>query len=255
MRPNVTLSYILRPPPPPVLPVTSLRSVACRSSPPPPTTRRTARSRRAARVRPIVRWGAEVMHRTNAPVTSYDDDLRELVADMVATMYAADGVGLAACQIGVDLAMFVFDCHDAVGRADRRRRLQPGRHPARGPRPASSTRTTRAACHCRVRTCRWPAPTSRRWRGSGWTADRCAFSGDGLLARGPPARDRPHPRDRLRRPALDPLAQEAPEGPRQDRRHLPRGLARRPQARVVRLTPGSSPASGGRPGRRVSGGR
>ena len=34
---------------------------------------------------------------------------------MVATMYAADGVGLAACQIGVDLAVFVFDCPDASG--------------------------------------------------------------------------------------------------------------------------------------------
>ena len=66
------------------------------------------------RVRPIVRWGTDVMHRATSPVTAYDDDLRALAADMVATMYAADGVGLAACQIGVDLAMFVFDCHDAT---------------------------------------------------------------------------------------------------------------------------------------------
>jgi peptide deformylase len=64
-------------------------------------------------VRPITRWGEEVMHRQARPVTAYDDDLRSLVADMVATMYAADGVGLAACQIGVDLAVFVFDCPDA----------------------------------------------------------------------------------------------------------------------------------------------
>ena len=35
------------------------------------------------------------------PVTAFDEELRSLVADMVATMYAADGVGLAACQIGV----------------------------------------------------------------------------------------------------------------------------------------------------------
>jgi peptide deformylase len=66
-------------------------------------------------VRPIVRWGSDVMHRPQAPVTSYDEGLRALVADMVATMYAADGVGLAACQIGVDLAVFCFDCHDEVG--------------------------------------------------------------------------------------------------------------------------------------------
>lgn len=66
-------------------------------------------------VLPITRWGTEVMHRPNRPVTSYDDDLARLVADMVATMYAADGVGLAACQVGVDLAVFVFDCPDEEG--------------------------------------------------------------------------------------------------------------------------------------------
>jgi peptide deformylase len=66
-------------------------------------------------VRPITRWGTPVMHRPQQLVTSYDDGLRRLVADMVATMYAADGVGLAACQIGVDLAVFVFDCPDDDG--------------------------------------------------------------------------------------------------------------------------------------------
>jgi peptide deformylase len=66
-------------------------------------------------VRAVVRWGTPVMHHANAAVTSYDDELRSLAADLVATMYAADGVGLAACQVGVDLAMFVFDCHDDSG--------------------------------------------------------------------------------------------------------------------------------------------
>ncbi len=66
-------------------------------------------------VRPVVRWGTDVMHRTARPVTSYDEELRTLVADMFATMYAADGVGLAACQIGVDLAVFVYDCPDDSG--------------------------------------------------------------------------------------------------------------------------------------------
>lgn len=66
-------------------------------------------------VRPITRWGTEVMHRAQQPVTAYDEELRSLVADMTATMYAAEGVGLAACQIGVDLAVFVFDCPDEDG--------------------------------------------------------------------------------------------------------------------------------------------
>ncbi|MEP6816901.1 MAG: peptide deformylase [Marmoricola sp.] len=66
-------------------------------------------------VRTIVRWGEPVMHRVLRPVTSYDEQLRAVLADMTATMYAADGVGLAACQIGVDLAAFVFDCPDEEG--------------------------------------------------------------------------------------------------------------------------------------------
>jgi peptide deformylase len=52
------------------------------------------------------------MHKVLAPVVTFDDELATLVADMVATMYAADGVGLAANQIGVDRAVFVFDCPD-----------------------------------------------------------------------------------------------------------------------------------------------
>ena len=67
-------------------------------------------------VRPITRWGEPVMHRPQQQVTAYDEELHDLVADMVETMYAADGVGLAACQIGVDRAVFVFDCPDDSGR-------------------------------------------------------------------------------------------------------------------------------------------
>lgn len=63
-------------------------------------------------VRPITRWGTPVMHHELADVTEFDDNLRTLVADMVATMYAARGVGLAANQVGVDLKVFVFDCPD-----------------------------------------------------------------------------------------------------------------------------------------------
>ena len=63
--------------------------------------------------RPITRWGTPVMHRELADVTEFDGELATLVADMFETMYAADGAGLAANQIGVDLKVFVFDCTDA----------------------------------------------------------------------------------------------------------------------------------------------
>jgi len=63
-------------------------------------------------VLPIVRWGSPVMHVRTRPVTQFDEELHRLVRDMFATMAAADGVGLAATQVGVDLAVFVFDCPD-----------------------------------------------------------------------------------------------------------------------------------------------
>jgi peptide deformylase len=66
-------------------------------------------------VRPMTRWGDPVLHAPCAPVTTYDDALHTLVADLVATQYAADGVGLAANQIGVPLSVFVFDCPDEDG--------------------------------------------------------------------------------------------------------------------------------------------
>ena len=64
--------------------------------------------------RPIVTYGSDpVLHRACAPVTEFDQALRRLVLDMFASMEAADGVGLAANQIGVDARVFVIDCPDA----------------------------------------------------------------------------------------------------------------------------------------------
>ena len=66
--------------------------------------------------RPIVTYGGDpVLHRPCAPVTAFDRDLRHLLLDMFASMEAADGVGLAANQIGVDARVFVMDCPDADG--------------------------------------------------------------------------------------------------------------------------------------------
>ncbi|QLQ17231.1 MAG: peptide deformylase [Micropruina sp.] len=64
-------------------------------------------------LRPITRWGTPVMHAKTRPVTEFGDELHTLVKDMFATMHAANGVGLAATQVGVDLALFVYECPDA----------------------------------------------------------------------------------------------------------------------------------------------
>jgi len=58
---------------------------------------------------PIVKYGAEVLERAAAPVTEFDDKLRKLVEDMFESMYAANGIGLAAPQIGLSLQLTVID--------------------------------------------------------------------------------------------------------------------------------------------------
>lgn len=65
------------------------------------------------KVLPITRWGTPVMHAKTRPVEKFDEELHTLIRDMFATMEAAEGVGLAATQVGVDLAVFVYECPDA----------------------------------------------------------------------------------------------------------------------------------------------
>ncbi|MPY99744.1 MAG: peptide deformylase [Actinophytocola sp.] len=66
-------------------------------------------------VHPIRIAGDPVLHNPTRKVEQFDADLRTLVDDMFDTMYAAEGVGLAANQIGVDLRLFVYDCLDDEG--------------------------------------------------------------------------------------------------------------------------------------------
>lgn len=56
-----------------------------------------------------------MLHAPCAPVTAFDDELVRLVDEMVASMRAHEGVGLAANQIGVPLRVFVYDCEDDDG--------------------------------------------------------------------------------------------------------------------------------------------
>ncbi|WP_016698465.1 peptide deformylase, partial [Actinoalloteichus spitiensis] len=66
-------------------------------------------------VHPIRIAGDPVLHQPTRPVETFDDELAQLVEDMFETMAAAEGVGLAANQIGIDLRIFVYHCHDDEG--------------------------------------------------------------------------------------------------------------------------------------------
>lgn len=60
-------------------------------------------------IRPILRYGADVLHSPADSVPELSSDVQQLIDDMIQTMYAAPGIGLAAPQIGVPLRIFVCD--------------------------------------------------------------------------------------------------------------------------------------------------
>ena len=65
-------------------------------------------------IRPILRYGAHVLHHPAVNVGAITVEIETLIDDMIHTMYAAPGIGLAATQVGVGLRVFVADI--SVGR-------------------------------------------------------------------------------------------------------------------------------------------
>ena len=65
-------------------------------------------------IRPILRYGIDTLHRPAERVDEITPDVERLIDDMIQTMYAAPGIGLAATQVGVPLRIFVVDL--SVGR-------------------------------------------------------------------------------------------------------------------------------------------
>lgn len=61
-------------------------------------------------IRKITEYPEQVLGKVGKPIEKFDDDLAALCADMFDTMYDAEGVGLAAPQIGLNLRLFVMDC-------------------------------------------------------------------------------------------------------------------------------------------------
>jgi len=65
-------------------------------------------------IRPILKYGDTVLHDKARVVDAVTPDIDRLVDDMIETMYAAPGIGLAATQVGLPLRIFVVDT--SVGR-------------------------------------------------------------------------------------------------------------------------------------------
>jgi peptide deformylase len=66
-------------------------------------------------IRPILRYGAGVLHAPASPVADLTAEVQQIIDDMIQTMYTAPGIGLAAPQVGVPLRLFVCDL--SVGRS------------------------------------------------------------------------------------------------------------------------------------------
>ena len=65
-------------------------------------------------IRPILKYGDSILHDPALPVDTITPEVDKLIGDMIETMYAAPGVGLAAPQVGVSLRIFVVDI--SIGR-------------------------------------------------------------------------------------------------------------------------------------------
>ena len=61
------------------------------------------------KIYPIIKYGDPILEKPTKPISNFDDELAELSEDMFATMYAAQGIGLAAPQIGRSIRMTVVD--------------------------------------------------------------------------------------------------------------------------------------------------
>ncbi|HEY5346910.1 MAG TPA: peptide deformylase [Rhizomicrobium sp.] len=66
-------------------------------------------------IRPILTAPDPRLKAVSAPVAKVDGEIRALIADMAESMYAADGIGLAAVQIGVPLRVIVMDLEQREG--------------------------------------------------------------------------------------------------------------------------------------------
>lgn len=66
-------------------------------------------------VLPVAHYGNPVLRKKGEPVTVFDSALKQLADDMVETMHATNGIGLAAPQVGLAMQFFVIDLRPPAG--------------------------------------------------------------------------------------------------------------------------------------------
>jgi peptide deformylase len=76
-------------------------------------------------IRPILTAPDPRLKAVSEPVSKVDDEIRRLVDDMTESMYAADGIGLAAIQVGVPKRVLVMDLDQKEGKKNPRAYINP----------------------------------------------------------------------------------------------------------------------------------
>lgn len=135
-------------------------------------------------IQPIRITGDPVLHSPARAIEQFDAALTALISDMVETMRAAPGVGLAAPQIGVPLQVFVWEWEDDEGVLQEGTAVNP-RLSLLTPAPRELDPVEDLEGCLSVPDARYPLARSPRVRLEGHTPDGSAFSveADGWLAR------------------------------------------------------------------------
>lgn len=128
--------------------------------------------------RPIQRYGAEVLHRAADPVVGWPPDLRQLIEDMIETMYEERGVGIAAPQVGVPLRVFAIDLSQGKNTCDLVIVVNPELTEREGRQVEEEGCLSVPGFNASV-----PRPMRAVVRGRDRDGRQCAIEGRGLLAR------------------------------------------------------------------------
>ena len=93
---------------------------------------------------PIVAYGDPVLRKVADEIDEDYPNLKQLIADMFETMYAASGVGLAAPQVGLPIRLFVIDATPFAEDNKKEKEDEPHHYRGRRKRPAHGRRHTEA---------------------------------------------------------------------------------------------------------------
>ena len=102
-------------------------------------------------IRPILRYGDRLLHQPAQEVTAFDDPLQRLIDDLIETMYAAPGIGLAAPQVGEPHRLFVVDLTAGRSSKDLIVMINPDVHRARRDAARGGRMPERAGLQCHGR--------------------------------------------------------------------------------------------------------